>query len=78
LRFQHASNERQWKDIGFCLSRLSFGTEKSIKKLMEYLPLYQDKLYVPELYKNLTDIVAKVSLFLSIGTQDKARFQGPC
>ena len=32
---------------------------------MEYLPLYQDKLYVPELYKNLTDIVAKAYLFLN-------------
>jgi condensin complex subunit 1 len=58
LRFKHASNERQWRDIGLCLSFLSFGTEKSFKKLVEYLPLYQDKLYEDGLYKSLLEIAS--------------------
>ncbi len=60
LRFKHAESERQWRDIGFCLSLLSFGTEKSLKKLMDFLPLFQDKLYEPTLFKYLNDIVNKV------------------
>ena len=45
MRFKHADTERQWRDIGFCLSLLSFGTEKSLKKLADHFSLYQDKLY---------------------------------
>jgi condensin complex subunit 1 len=61
LRFKHASDERQWRDIGFCLSLLSFGTEKSFKRLVEYLPLYQDKLYEDSLYKHLQEIITKTT-----------------
>ena len=59
LRFLHASDQRQWRDIGYCLSLLSFGTEKSFKKLMDALPLYQDKLHEASLYKSLTDIFGR-------------------
>jgi condensin complex subunit 1 len=59
LRFQHASDERNWRDIGYCLSLLSFGTEKSFKKLIEYFPLYQDKLYEDSLYKYLSEIATR-------------------
>jgi condensin complex subunit 1 len=61
LRFQHASDERHWRDIGYCLSLLSFGTEKSFKKLIEFLPLYQDKLYEDSLYKYLLEISTRAS-----------------
>ena len=61
MRFKHADTERQWRDIGFCLSLLSFGTEKSLKKLADHFSLYQDKLYEPCLFKYLSDIVTKVS-----------------
>ncbi|KAJ3373530.1 Condensin complex subunit [Kappamyces sp. JEL0680] len=61
LRFKHADSERHWRDIGFCLSLLSFGTEKSVKKLIDHLPLFQDKLYEPTLYKHLQDILGKIS-----------------
>ena len=61
LRFKHADSERQWRDIGFCLSLLTFGTEKSLKKLIDHFSLYQDKLYETTLYKYLNDILSKVS-----------------
>ncbi|KAJ3261750.1 Condensin complex subunit [Boothiomyces macroporosus] len=59
LRFKHASTERQWRDIGFCLTLLNYGNEKSFKKLIEHLPLYKDKLYEETLYKYLLEIINK-------------------
>ncbi|KAI9102612.1 non-SMC mitotic condensation complex subunit 1-domain-containing protein [Phlyctochytrium arcticum] len=59
VRFKNSSTERQWRDISYCLSLLSFTSDKSIKKLIEHLPQYQDKLHEPVLYKNLQDIVNK-------------------
>ncbi|KAI8901190.1 non-SMC mitotic condensation complex subunit 1-domain-containing protein [Globomyces pollinis-pini] len=61
LRFKHAETERQWRDVAFCLTLLTFGTEKSIKKLMEHLPLYQDKLYEKTVFKFLMDILTKIT-----------------
>lgn len=34
-RFKMVSEERQWRDIAFCMSLLPFRTEKSMKKLVE-------------------------------------------
>ncbi|KAJ3326051.1 Condensin complex subunit [Boothiomyces sp. JEL0866] len=59
LRFKHASTERQWRDIGFCLTLLNYGNEKSFKKLVEHLPLYKDKLYEETLYKYFLEIINK-------------------
>ncbi|KAI8917711.1 non-SMC mitotic condensation complex subunit 1-domain-containing protein [Powellomyces hirtus] len=59
LRFRNADTERQWRDISFCLTLLSFASDKSVKKLIEHLPQYQDKLHEPVLYKHLEDILAK-------------------
>ncbi|EPZ31215.1 non-SMC mitotic condensation complex subunit 1 domain-containing protein [Rozella allomycis CSF55] len=58
LRFKNNSNQSNWRHIGFCLSLLSFN-EKSLKKLFNHLPLYQDKLHDEKLFKYLIDIVAK-------------------
>nr|XP_031863717.1 uncharacterized protein CI109_000969 [Kwoniella shandongensis]KAA5530789.1 hypothetical protein CI109_000969 [Kwoniella shandongensis] len=44
-RFRLATDERQWRDISFCLSLLPFKSERSMKKLIEGLPFYQDKLH---------------------------------
>ncbi|KAJ3299918.1 Condensin complex subunit, partial [Borealophlyctis nickersoniae] len=59
LRFRNAETSRQWRDISFCLSLLNFTSEKSIKKLVEHLPQYQDKLHEPMVYKHLQDILSK-------------------
>ncbi|KAI8826762.1 non-SMC mitotic condensation complex subunit 1-domain-containing protein [Fimicolochytrium jonesii] len=59
LRFRNADTPRQWRDISFCLSLLSFSSEKSIRKFVEHLPQYQDKLHEPTLFKHFLEITAK-------------------
>jgi condensin complex subunit 1 len=58
-RFHHASSERQWRDIGYCLSKLNFTTEKSVRKLIDFVPLFKDKLYENTLYKYFEDMIQK-------------------
>ncbi|KAI8927315.1 hypothetical protein BC831DRAFT_504035 [Entophlyctis helioformis] len=60
VRFRNADTERQWQDIAYCLSLLSFSTDKSFKKLVDHLPFYQDKLHAEKVYKYLTEIIKKV------------------
>ncbi|KAI8802939.1 armadillo-type protein [Cladochytrium replicatum] len=60
LRFKSAQTERQWRDIAYCLSLLSYTSEKSVKKVIEGLPHYKDKLGEKVVYKCFNDIAAKV------------------
>lgn len=50
LRFKFADTERQWRDISYCLSLLSLSSDKSIKRLIDFAPLYQDKMHEPTVY----------------------------
>ena len=70
-RFRNADTERQWRDIAYCLSLLSFNSEKSLKKLEEHSPLYQDKLHEPFVFKLLLEILAKVSILLHANITDQ-------
>ena len=58
-RFQLTSDERQWRDIAFCLSLLPFKSEKSVKKLVEGLPHYRDKLHEETVFKRFEEILTK-------------------
>ncbi|CDZ96307.1 mitotic chromosome condensation-related protein [Phaffia rhodozyma] len=58
-RFRLASDERQWRDIAFCLSLLPYKSERSVKKLIDGLPFYQDKLYEEKVFKRFTEILSK-------------------
>ncbi|TIB99587.1 hypothetical protein E3Q18_01468 [Wallemia mellicola] len=58
-RFRLANEEKQWRDVAFCLSLLPFKSERSFKRLIEGLPYYQDKLHEPIVYKRFTEILAK-------------------
>ncbi|KAK0538110.1 condensin complex non-SMC subunit Cnd1 [Tilletia horrida] len=58
-RFRLTSEERQWRDIAFCLSLLPYKSERSIKKLIEGLPFYQDKLHSEAVYLRFSEILAK-------------------
>ncbi|ORX43125.1 condensin complex subunit 1 [Piromyces finnis] len=58
-RFKNTVNERQWRDISYCLSLLSYKSEKTIKKLFDQLKSYQDKLYEPTVHKCFLDIITK-------------------
>lgn len=49
LRFRITSNERQWRDIAFCLSLLTY-SEKTMKKLIDHVPYFKDKIQVDEVY----------------------------
>ena len=53
---------RQWRDIAFCLSLLPFKSERSVKKLVEGLQFYRDKLHEPVVYERFADILQKVYL----------------
>ncbi|KAG0140938.1 hypothetical protein CROQUDRAFT_664491 [Cronartium quercuum f. sp. fusiforme G11] len=59
-RFRLVNEIRQWQDIAYCLSLLQFKSEKSLKKLVDGLPYYQDKLYDTEVFKSFEDILNKV------------------
>ncbi|GJE88854.1 condensin complex subunit 1 [Phanerochaete sordida] len=58
-RFRLSEDARQWRDIAFCLSLLPFKSERSVKKLVEGLPFYRDKLHEPDVYARFQEILAK-------------------
>ncbi|RDB27013.1 Condensin complex subunit 1 [Hypsizygus marmoreus] len=58
-RFRLSEEPRQWRDIAFCLSLLPFKSERSVKKLIEGLQFYRDKLHEPDVYARFTEILAK-------------------
>jgi condensin complex subunit 1 len=59
-RFRLSEDERQWRDIAFCLSLLPFKSERSVKKLIEGLPFYRDKLQEKTVFDRFQDILVKV------------------
>ncbi|KAG8907136.1 Condensin complex subunit [Tulasnella sp. 403] len=58
-RFRLTEEPRQWQDIAFCLSLLPFKSERSVKKLIEGLPFYQDKLHNEAVFARFSEILAK-------------------
>jgi hypothetical protein len=60
-RFRLSEEPRQWRDIAFCLSLLPFKSERSVKKLIEGLQFYRDKLHEKEVFDRFTEILTKVS-----------------
>ena len=59
-RFRLSDEPRQWRDIAYCLSLLPFKSERSVKKLIEGLPFYQDKLHEETVFARFSEILAKV------------------
>lgn len=59
-RFRLSEDPRQWRDIAFCLSLLPFKSERSVKKLIEGLQFYRDKLHEPVVFERFTEILTKV------------------
>ncbi|UZJ56124.1 hypothetical protein CBS101457_005444 [Exobasidium rhododendri] len=58
-RFRLTSEERQWRDVAFCLSLLPYKSDRSVKRLIEGLPFYQDKLHDAVVFKRFSEILAK-------------------
>lgn len=65
-RFRLSDDPRQWRDIAFCLSLLPFKSERSLKKLIEGLPFYQDKLHEPVVFTRFSEMLSKVCHSVSI------------
>ena len=59
-RFAHADDVRQWRDLACCLSLCLYKGEKSLRKLVEALPLYQDKLHDKTVDKHFRLVLTKV------------------
>ncbi|KAL5262314.1 hypothetical protein ACHWQZ_G007890 [Mnemiopsis leidyi] len=57
-RFRATRSDRQWHDLSFCLSLLSY-SERSLKKLLENIACYHDKLADEEVYSNFLLIAEK-------------------
>ncbi|KAI0667334.1 non-SMC mitotic condensation complex subunit 1-domain-containing protein [Trametes maxima] len=58
-RFRLSDEPRQWRDIAFCLSLLPFKSERSVKKLIEGLQFYRDKLHDEAVYARFQEILTK-------------------
>jgi len=58
-RFRLSEDPRQWRDIAYCLSLLPFKSERSVKRLVEGLQFYRDKLHEETVYNYFSDILAK-------------------
>ncbi|KAL4254139.1 Condensin complex subunit 1 [Abortiporus biennis] len=58
-RFRLTEEPRQWRDIAFCLSLLPFKSERSVKKLIDGLQFYRDKLHEEEVYNRFQEILTK-------------------
>ncbi|KAF8890031.1 non-SMC mitotic condensation complex subunit 1-domain-containing protein, partial [Gymnopilus junonius] len=58
-RFRLSEDPRQWRDVAFCLSLLPFKSERSVKKLIDGLQFYRDKLHEPKVFERFTEILAK-------------------
>lgn len=62
-RFKLSTEERQWRDIAYCLSLFSYN-ERSLRKLIENLDCYKDKLHcsgVMESFNTLMNNTAKMA-----------------
>lgn len=60
LRFRVTSEQRQWRDIAYCLSLLSYN-EKTIKKLSENIGCFKDKVQYDEIHSSFKIIIANTS-----------------
>ncbi|PCH34948.1 hypothetical protein WOLCODRAFT_155593 [Wolfiporia cocos MD-104 SS10] len=58
-RFRLSEDPRQWRDIAFCLSLLPFKSERSVKKLVEGLQFYRDKLHEETVFSRFQEILTK-------------------
>ncbi|KAK3912396.1 Condensin complex subunit 1 [Frankliniella fusca] len=55
-RFRASTHERQWCDLAYCLSLLQY-SDRSLRRLLENLPCYAEKLTVPIIYDTFNDIL---------------------
>lgn len=60
LRFPVTRVERQWRDIAYCLSLLSYN-ERSVNKLIDNMQHFRDKVQVDEVYQSFKLIISNTN-----------------
>ncbi|XP_052741193.1 condensin complex subunit 1 [Bicyclus anynana] len=59
-RFKLSTEERQWRDLAYCLSLFTYN-ERSLRKLIENLDCYKDKLHCAGVMESFTTIMNNTS-----------------
>ncbi|XP_060803530.1 condensin complex subunit 1 isoform X2 [Amyelois transitella] len=59
-RFKLSTEERQWRDLAYCLSLFSYN-ERSLRKLIENLDCYKDKLHCSGVMESFTTLMNNTS-----------------
>lgn len=59
-RFKLSTEERQWRDLAYCLSLFTYN-ERSLRKLIENLDCYKDKLYCQGVMESFNTIMNNAS-----------------
>ncbi|CAK1580335.1 unnamed protein product [Parnassius mnemosyne] len=59
-RFKLSTEERQWRDLAFCLSLFTYN-ERSLKKLIENLDCFKDKLHCSGVMESFTVLMNNTS-----------------
>jgi hypothetical protein len=62
-RFRNSDDLRHSRDLAYCLSLISFSGDRSLKKLAESFPLYQDKLVDEGVLGSFVDIINRSKKF---------------
>lgn len=60
LRFRVTTEQRQWRDIAFCLSLLSYN-EKTIRKLSDNIGCFKDKIQYDEILGSFKTIISNTN-----------------
>ncbi|XP_017083275.2 condensin complex subunit 1 [Drosophila eugracilis] len=60
LRFPVTRVERQWRDIAYCLGLLTYN-ERAVKKLMDNIQHFRDKVQVDEVYQSFKLIISNTN-----------------
>lgn len=55
-RLKLSTEERQWRELAFCLTLFTYN-ERSLRKLIENLDCYKDKLYCAEVMSCFTTLM---------------------
>ncbi|KAL1140185.1 hypothetical protein AAG570_000117 [Ranatra chinensis] len=71
VRLNETSDERQCRDLAFCLGELSYN-DKSLRKLIECFPLLKDHLNMPQVYSAIAGIFVSCQKSLKPGVKEIA------
>ncbi|KAJ1940385.1 condensin complex non-SMC subunit Cnd1, partial [Linderina macrospora] len=61
-RFRNTTDTRQCRDIAYCLALLPYKSERSVRRLLDGLPGYQERLAEDAVYKYFSDVVGKARM----------------